>query len=251
MHTYTEAELSTLRALAEAKGVPGVLIHHEFVPDGAEDEEDIVSVISRRFTPAELAAWVDAPETMTTARNACVDVVLSIDGITPPISGRGSIAWLGDLMDGALRIIVRAAGRPLGIYEDEADVKTIRIGRKTLASELDALGLSGAAALELRRTYPDPGQLRAVKAGDAPPFVIRRPTLDEYAVLSKGVKHGALVDMLLECMVEPAKIEDRRGIVERYPGLGLTMMPTFFAMRSAGAAIEKKGRPLGGRTSGA
>lgn len=251
MYAYTDAELADLSAIAEAKGVPGVLIHHDFVPDGAEDDEDIVSVVSRRFSPAELAAWVDAPDTATSARNACVQVVLSIEGASPGLSGRGSVAWLGDLLDGALQAIARAAGRPLGLYGDDEDVRVLRLGRKTLPVEIEALGLSPAAAAALRLQYADPGQLRGVKAGEAPPFIVRRPTLDEYASLAKGgVKHATLVDLLLECIVEPVAIEDRRAIVERFPGLGLTLLPVLQSMRAAGAAIEKKGRRSAGRASG-
>jgi len=251
MHTYTADELKTLQALAEAKGVPGELLFHDFVPDGAEDEEDIVSVVARRFAPAEYAAWVDAPDTMTTARNACLGIVLSIEGAAPPLSGRLSIGWLGDLLDGSLASILRASARPLGHYPNDEDVNTLRLGRKTLPAEIDAFGVSSAAAIELRRVYPDPGQLRAVKAGEAPPFILRRPTLDEYAALGKvGWKQAGLVELLLDCIVEPAPIEQRRAIVERWPGLGSTCVPILQAMRSAGAAIEKKGRPLGGRTSG-
>ena len=248
MYNYTADELKALQALAEAKGVPGELNFHEFIPDGAEDEDDIVTVVARRFTPAEYAAWVDAPDTMTIARNTCIPIVLSVDGAPAPPSGRLSIGWLGDLLDGSLAAILRGAARPLGHWPNDEDVQTLRVGRKTLAPEIDALGVSSAAALELRCAYPDPGQLRVVRAGWAPPFVLRRPTLDEYATLGKvGWKQAGLVDLLLDCIVEPAPIEDRRRIVERWPGLGSTCVPILQSMRSAGAAIEKKGRPLAGR----
>lgn len=246
MYRYSDQELAALSALAESKGVPGVLVHFEFVPDGAEDEEDHVSVISRRFSPAELATWVDAPDTVTSARNVCVQLILSIDGAAPPLSGRGSIVWLGDLLDGALQAIARAAGRPLGLYADPADISEVRIGRKTTPEDLARLGLPGGI-VGLRQQYPDPGQLRGVKAGEAPAFIVRRPSLDEFSVLAKGgAKHAALVDLLLECIVEPAPIEQRRAIIERFPGLGLTCLPILQGMRAAGAPIEKKDKPRAG-----
>lgn len=246
MYRYTEKELAALSAQAEAKGVPGLLIEHEFVPDGAEDVEDQVSVIARRFSPQELAEWIDAPDTITVQRNACVTLVLSIDGVSPPVEGRGSIRWLGDLMDGALRSIVRASGRPFGVFE-QSEVRTVRIGRRTQQEELGRLGIEPNRGLALREQYPDPGQLRAVRAGDAPVFVMRRLTLDEFADLGKaGAKHGAMLDALLDCIVEPAPIEARRALLERYPGLGLTCLPIMQEMRAQGAMLEKKGAPSGG-----
>jgi hypothetical protein len=249
MHVYSETDLATLRALCEAKGVPGELIHHEFVPDGAEDESDHVTVLSRRFTPAELATWVDAPDNLTTARNTGVILILSIDGSmpspppeppSPPLAGKGSVIWLGDLMDGTLRAIARAAARPLGIFDPD-ELAILKIGRKTTADEVATSGLP-SSVLALRGPYPDPGQLRGIKTPGVPAFVVRRPTLDEYATMAKvGVKQSSLVDLLLECIVEPAPIAERRGLVERFPGLGLTCLPIFQAMRSAGATIEKKG----------
>jgi hypothetical protein len=92
--------------------------------------------------------------------------------------------------------------------------------------------------------------LRAVKLTDIPAFILRRATLDEYSTFAKsGVKQSVLIDLLMDCMVEPSAIEARRALVERYPGLGLTCLPAFVEMRGVGAAIEKKSRPLGGQRS--
>jgi hypothetical protein len=237
MRDYTDDERAHYSAEAHRKCGNGELFEAVFVPDGAEDDEGL-SVLWRRFTPAEFAAWFDRPSSLTDAVNTAMDVILAIDGADGK-SIPAATSKLADLMDGALGTILARAARPLGFVSPD-EIVSLPLGRKATAADVARFGLPDST-LTLREVYTDPGALRLVKAAELPAIVVRRPSREEWSKRISSKASAGSRDLLVACIVEPGPIEARRVIVETYSALGASLTTVFAEMRGKGATLEGKG----------
>jgi len=243
MYHWTEEDIVHARSIAEGAGA-GLVYARDFVPEGC-DSEACVSVLYRAFTPAELAIHIDTPSGLIGDKNTAQRIVLSIEGEWGA-KIPAKVAWLADLFDVALTQILADAGAHLGLYEADA-IESVMLKPTLMAEHLEPFSLDAPTLAALLAKYRDPGQLRAVVAGEAPPLVLRRPKADEMQLLSGKGLHAASTDLLLACIAHPAPIEQRRAIIERWPGLSASLLPLLASMRNAAGAREKKGK----RTYGA